>query len=212
MKPKAIFLLPVLALAAWLVIIGTACAQTETLTFDDLSFNGLDGQIPNGYGGLQWNNFFVQNTAQGTNLLGISGYFNGLVSPTNVAFNAFGGTASFSASNAFNLDSAYLTGAWNDGLQVEVQGFVGDTLTYDNTYTVSSLGPTLINFNYLGVDEVELISSGGTAHGYEETGEQFVMDNLTITVPEPATVALVGLAVSILILRGWHRVGKSSVS
>jgi hypothetical protein len=60
------------------------------------------------------------------------------MSGNNVAFDFGSGpaTGSFSSATSFNLNSAYLTAAYNDGLQVDVQGFVGSTLTYDNTFTV----------------------------------------------------------------------------
>lgn len=204
MKPKTFFLLPAMAAAAALIAsLGTACAQTEMLTFDDISFSGIYETIPYGYGGLQWNNFLVMNTVQEDAAVGINGYVNGAESPSNVAFNYEGGSASFSDNGTFNLNSAYLTGAWRDGLQVEVQGYVGSTLTYDNTYTVNAESPTLINFNYVGVDKVNFISSGGVVHsGYGGSAYQFAMDNLSVTlVPEPTTFALAGLAAVLVTLR-----------
>lgn len=202
MRTNAVFIIPTLAVIALAASIGTARAQTEILTFDDLPFSGVSEQIPDGYGGLQWNNFDVLNTALHLSLYGPSGYNNAVVSPANVAFNAFGNPAVMSG-QTFDLNSVYLSAAWNDGLQVEVPGFVGGTLTYDNTYTVNTQGPTLINFNYVGIDEVEFISSGGTPHGYTVGhGTEFGMDNLSVTlVPEPSTFALAGLSVIILTLR-----------
>jgi hypothetical protein len=167
-----------------LALPGMALAQTELITFDDLP-TPVSGRslIPNGYAGLQWQNFGYEDGSLNPH----SGYFNAIVSQNNVAFNGFGNPALIS-DGSFNLNSAYLTGAWNDGLQVEVQGFVGATLTYDNTYTVNTTGPTLINFNYLGVDEVNFISSGGTpnpAYISYGGGTNFAMDNLSVTIPDP---------------------------
>jgi hypothetical protein len=180
-------------------------ATSVTITFDDLAppWDGstYEGPIPNGYDGFQWNNFYVMDAA----LLGaVNGYKNGMVSANNVAFNAAGNPAMFSA-GSFDLNSAYLTAAWNDGLQVEVQGFVGTTLTYDNTYTVNTTGPTLLDFNYLGVDEVSFISSGGVPNGnyLGGPGTQFVMDNLAVTIPEPNLLALACLGAAALMV--WHR-------
>src|SRR4051812_12856297 len=168
-------------------------ASPSIFTFDDLTPGTLpghdatyEGPIPDGYHGLHWQNFWALDTSLLTNP---SGYLNGVVSLNNVAFNGGGNSALFST-GTFDLNSAYLGAAWNDGLHVEVQGFTGSTLVYDNTYTVNTAGSTLINFNYLGVDSVKFISSGGTSHGYLGSGTHFLIDNLVITVPEPSAIAL----------------------
>ena len=171
---------------------GAFAGSPVTLTFDDLP----GPYIPAGYGGLQWSNFFVLSFDQ----VIPSGFSNGMVSAPKVAFNASGNPAVLGGTT-FDLNSAYVTGGWNDGLQVEVKGFVGSTLTYDNTWTVNSTAPTLVDFNYLGITSAEFISSGGVPHGYSSggSGTEFAMDNQTITVPEPSTLALAGLGAAALI-------------
>jgi hypothetical protein len=80
--------------------------------------------------------------------------------------------------------------------------FTATLRDYDNTYTLKTAGPLLVNFNYLGVDEVNFISLGGTHHsGYTGNGTQFVMDNLTVTVPEPNALSLFGICILILCWR-----------
>jgi hypothetical protein len=120
-----------------------------------------------------------------------------MVSSPNVAFNAYGnsdGTTTGSIyvlDSVFDIDSGYFTAAWNDGLQITALGFRGGTLTYSNTYTLSTTSPTLINFNYDGIDSVHFISFGGTPHDYGGGGgTQAVFDNLEVTVPEPATITM----------------------
>ena len=114
------------------------------------------------------------------------------MSGTSTAYNGFGTSASV-IDGTFDFNSAYMTAAWNDNLQVTVIGKLGGTTLYNNTYTVSATTPTLINFNYLGIDEVLFSSTGGTPHpGYIGTGSgtQFSMDNMEINaaVPEPGTM------------------------
>lgn len=91
-----------------------------------------------------------------------------------------------------------------DNLQLEVKGSLNGHLKYDRTYTLSATAPTFINFNFLNVDRVDLITSGGTPHDYPgfAPGEQFAMDNLTInlTIPEPAPAALFAFGSAILAL------------
>jgi hypothetical protein len=162
-----------------------------TLTFEDLT----PGTSLTTYQGFQWSGFYAINGATAIN----NGYYNAVVSPYKVIGDIDGRSATISNGPAFfsfSLNSAYLTAELNDGLQVEVQGFIGSTLAYDNTYTVNTTGPTLINFNYFGVNRVTFIPSGGTLHpGYSDAGvhdHNFAMDNLTLNVPEPrATVLLI---------------------
>jgi hypothetical protein len=209
MKSPIFLTISAFTVATFITFTGVAFAQTEIITFDDLvpsllgPEHNFEGIIPDGYDGLRWDNFGVSDTTEN---LTPSGYQNAVVSPDNVAFNvkrnpALLSDGSFNFNGSFNLNSAYLTAAWNNGLQVEVQGFVGTALIYDNTYTVNTTGPTLVNFNYLGVDEVNFISSGGTPNpAYAPGGEgtQFAMDNLSITVPEPSAFAYIESAIMLL--------------
>jgi hypothetical protein len=153
--------------------------SADLITFDDLpqSDDGLAINSP--YHGLEWLNFYE---VDGLGVGGLTGFGAAVVSPDNVAFNGFGEAAGIFSDNPFTLVSAYLTAIWNDGLQVETKGFIGGELAYDNTYTLSATQPTLIDFNFSGVDEVNFISSGGSPHlAYTGVpGYQFAMDNVVI--------------------------------
>lgn len=152
----------------------------DDLATPDVGANGIGviGPIPANYNGVNWNNIWVLDAMD---YPPISGYQAGMISTKNVAFNDFANPASITSTAPFNFLSAYLTAAWYDNLQVEVQGYVGSILTYDNTYTLSATAPTLINFNYLGVNEVYFSAFGGTQHAsYSYNGEFFAMDNVTI--------------------------------
>lgn len=185
-----------LAIAA----VGAACfsitmskpAQAVTVTFDDLP-NTSESQIQNGYGGLNWNNFYYLT---GTNSPG-SGYQNGTVSPGNVAYNAWGTPAAFSSMNgAFTLNSAYLTAAWTEGQQFTVEGLLNGTQLFSQLVTLSKNTPTLFNFNWSGIDTVRFSAFNST--------DWVALDNLTYNepitpVPTPALLpGLIGLGVGVL--------------
>ncbi len=156
------------------------CILVPTLlTFDDLSPGSDVVFVPNGYGGMQWNNFGVYN---GLNQPLTEGYRTGVLSPSNAVINRYGEPASFSNGRAFNWDSAYLTAAEMDSLPVSVLGFIGTTLAYSNTYSVKKSAPTLINFNYLGVNEVSFKTAPASP---------FAMDNMALSVPVPVVEILV---------------------
>lgn len=187
MKFRTILLFRTLVVAALFAGVGTAFAQSEILAFDDLS--GLEDPVPNGYGGFQWNNFSSYNTVYYASIGELNGLNNGVVSLNNVISGGGDPASMMISGGSFNLNSAYLMAVWNDGLQVEVQGFVGAIMAYDEAFTVATQGATLINFNYLGVDKVTFISSGGVPHGFSSgSGTHFGMDNLSVTLfPDAGT-------------------------
>jgi hypothetical protein len=156
----------------------TAPGITNVLGFDDLPDLAA---IPDGYAGLNWSGFEVLGE---TDPFFGAGYENGLVSPGQVAFNPFGYNASISSPEPFNLISACLTAAVMEGLRVEVEGFIGTALAYDQSFTLSETSSTFITFNYAGVTRVTFIP---------EPMSQFVLDNLTVSspsftnLPPPAT-------------------------
>ena len=172
-------------------------ARAEVITFDNLATLTA---VPNGYGGLNWTNFYALDA---TDLTFPNGYTNGVVSPNNVAYNGNGNIAFITPGAAFgttfNFLGAYFTGAWRDGLSIEIIGGLNGKTVYDNTITVNSESPTYYALNYTNINELDFISYGGTYEGYGLDGTQFAMDGLS--VPEPSLLILVGLGAAGLGLR-----------
>jgi hypothetical protein len=176
-------------------------AVALTITFDDLTDTSLGfggTTIANGYQGLNWTNWNVLNTAYFAANFGPNGAQPGTVSPPNVAFNPNGGEAIFSSTTPFTLNTADLTAVWNDGLQVTVNGLLNGVQVDTTTLSPSATAAMLETFNWAGINEVDLLASGGTQHvGYSGAGTQVALDNLTITssqvtTPEPSSLAIVG--------------------
>ena len=176
-----------------------------TLTFDKLPGNEV--AIPQGYGGLNWVNFFYLD---GVDFGTPSGYQNGVVSPKNVAYDPFGNAASFNRIVPFTLLSGFFTAAWNDGAGIEAQGFVaGNPIpVVTQNFFVTTSGPLFVNFaNFTGLNEVWFIPNDGNPHGFAGHGEQFALDNVTIAgdssiagaVPEPAAVLLFGTVTLLMV-------------
>ena len=143
---------------------------------------------------LNWNNFYVLANTDAPN----SGYANGAVSGTNVAYNGFGSQAVTSGS-PFTFNSAYFTAAWNDGLNVTVTGFLLGSQVDQTTFTINTAGPFLETFDWTNVDTLKFDSSGGSHHaGFIGSGTHFAMDDfrfneaVSSAVPLPST-AIVGL-------------------
>src|SRR5438093_9514127 len=110
---------------ALLILFPVTMSTAAVTTFDDLVDTHAGGgtSITNAYQGLVWSNFAVGNAILQTNN-GLSGYYYGMITPSNITLNGFGYPAEiYAASTNFNFSSAYLTGAWRSNLNIQVQGF-----------------------------------------------------------------------------------------
>ena len=194
-------------------------AQATTITFDDLPTSDY-GPVPNGYAGLNWANW--RTLTPGTYPNNPSGYPNGLVSPPNVVWQAadINGTpaSGIFSSLPFTLNSMDLTAAWRDNLSVTVDGYLAGNLLHTSTFTVSTNGPTLETFDWAGIDQVVLSTSGGTPHaGFAFSDYEVALDNLTINnpvnapaaTPLPAALPLFASGLGAMGFLGWRRKRKA---
>jgi len=173
------------------------------LTFDDIGeVTDESLPVPNGYGGFNWGNLAVGAFyyTKPTILYPNTGYENGIVSGDYVAFCTSYGTPGLGriTGDTFTFNGAFLTAGWRDGLNVQVDGYLNNNLTYTTTVVIDTTGPTWYQFNYSNIDELRFNASGGTQHeGYEYDMEHFVIDNFTY-IPEPATILLLSLGAVLL--------------
>ncbi len=206
--------LPLLPLAFLTVValLTIPPCRAVVVTFDDLPINiGTGSFLPSNYQGLVWSNFAGLNGILYPTIRPFvtNGYYYGMVSASNVAVNAGGNPAEISSPGTnFNFLSAYLTGAWSSNLNIEVQGFRGGTLQYDQTVVASATNATLFTFDCENIDRLCFASSGGQPAFGDFTGEHFAMDNFSLEfVPEPSTILLTG-AGSLLV---WPLVKRKRV-
>lgn len=189
---------PMAGLAIGLCMSGIGGSANATfLTFDDIGPPGEEKVLPANYGDFIWDQMGYLNGTPAAG--GIEGYVNGRVSGEYVAYNLAANVASVSVNiGTFDFVGAYLTAAYNDGLQVEVTGLLDGTQSYRTTVPVLYDAPTWYDFNFEGIDTLKFRSFGGTDHDGDPRGwgETFVMDNFTFNktapVPEPTTMLLIG--------------------
>jgi len=198
-KTKSLLLSMILSLG-----LGSAIStQAAVITFDDLPATELDA-IPEGYKGLTWGNSFLTNVSYvNKNTLPGTGFETGVVSGDYEAFN-FLATTSVISGEQFDFNGAYLTAAWNEGLNIEVTGFLNNLALFTKTVVVSTQHAQWFDFDFLGINSLSLRAWGGISTDGTLGNDFFVMDNFTINestaVPESSSLALLLLGVAGILL------------
>jgi hypothetical protein len=195
------------------------------INFDDPSFEGATGDfvVPNGYGGLNWDNVHIYDPTNNHDL-SPSGYDFSVVSSPNVAFNAGGSPITISSDTIFSLNSVWLHSVWDNHLEVEVKGFLGevpvpgaDKIVFLDASGDLAPAPTLVTFDshFLGVDSVAFIPSKGTPFYTKYYGPYFAMDNLNVDVlpllevPEPGTWVTAALLLAAIAFSQRDRLSRA---
>jgi hypothetical protein len=184
-------------LLVWLLLTPVA-ASGLTITFDDLPSPTPPALplIPSGYQGFDWG--LMQYFDPIAHIAGASGYHGGLASSPHVAFNNGGNDVTVTSATPFDLVSVSLAAAWNDGLQVRIQGFLGASLAHDVTvnpiYSATlGAGAQVFQLGFTNVDRLLFSSFGGVdVPGDGGAGTHFVLDNMVV-VPEPSAVVLLDI-------------------
>jgi hypothetical protein len=160
----------------------TACAlaNATVIHFDDLSG---DETLPidAGYAGFNWDNM---GTVSAGAYAG-SGFEAGVVSPANVAYNWYGMPATISKAdgNAWAFTGAYFTSAWVDQ-EISFEGWRnGQLVAASGAFTLDTTTPRWIQLDWAGIDTLVVYNSSPTAWAMDE-----------FTVPEPGSLALMGLS------------------
>ena len=168
-------------LCAMMLVVGlVGTASALTLDFESQN-GGWDSPISDGYGGFNWNHVSINDFNYQNNFWG---YDYAATSGTKVAYNTYSGIASTSGSS-FDFMGAQFTAIWTSPMDIVIKGFSNGTELYSDEFTINTTASTLIQVNYLGIDNLSINANNG----------RFAMDDFeynSAPVPEPATFLLLG--------------------
>jgi hypothetical protein len=194
-----ITLLKTLSITAGAVCVTSALAnpaQAGTLGFDELPYSYYGTEVPDGYGGFDWNLAYISTPdTYYSDSIG-----KGVVSGKNVAsaIPFSGAPGEISRSSAFTFKSAYLTATDPGGSVIFlVEGFRGSTRLFSqnvdsfNGPAAPLTAPTLFTFDWDGIDRLKFTSQLG---GLAMDDFTFAESTTATPVPTPAVLpSLIGM-------------------
>ena len=176
-------------LLAAAMVFAASSASATVLNFDDLA--GDLENVPDGYGGFNWQAGSANLAVVNESGLAGSGYDYGAVSPSNTIFNAWGASGAkidWLGLDTFTFNGAYLTSAWDSAQDITFVGYNNGSHVYTSgNFTINNQSPFWVNLDWVGIDAIEIYN----------TGSQWAMDDFTfnaaVDVPETSTLMLFGL-------------------
>lgn len=168
-------------------------ANSTVITFDETT-----GVFSSGYGGLDWIGF--NRVHAPTYHVQDTGYVRGNISAEYTAYTS-GSSSSPSTvsvgSGTFDFIGMYITAAWQNDLAVYIEGYLTGSTLFSQVFTINDDGPIFTNSNFIGIDTLRIYTVAGVDAGTPGSGKYVAIDNFTInesiSVPEPASIALLGL-------------------
>ncbi|CAF1035057.1 unnamed protein product [Didymodactylos carnosus] len=138
--------------------------KRKLITFNDVAnATTTYGRIPNGYHGLNWDNFWYLHESYANKN---SGYPNAFRHGHYIAFNEGGRPMSMSSlpHATFNIFTFEANAAFYDSLQLTITGFRNQKEIYTKTVTLEYTKSQVYELNWWNIDKLQFKSFGGKLH------------------------------------------------
>lgn len=176
--------------AAGLALGLLAPAQATLLTFEDTPAGNMST-----YQGFTWLTSDVENVLDYSWMPGLK---DSAVSGTHVVVSNVRGNNGFSAATAFSLNSGYFTSYNGTDMQMTATAYLNGKIVDTRLITITDQRPTFVVFDQAIFGNITQVTFSNYS-GIESTGNLLAFDDLTVNagaagdVPEPASIALLGL-------------------
>jgi hypothetical protein len=128
-------------------------SKVTKIDFEDVIKSIRIKKMPNGYYGLNWQNWVVAHQR----FYKSEGYINGTTSGEFIAYNGSGHPMTVYRDKPFDFIGGNFTSAWREaeGEVLHVKAWRGEELVYQDDVKLSRLGPVFFQANYDQVTKVE---------------------------------------------------------
>jgi len=124
--------------------------------FDDVTTSDTLYEVPNGYAGLNWNNWVATHRL----FYEKKSHANATVSSEYMAYTSSGHPSAIGSETPFDFVGGYLSMSQPEGEEhdIAVRAWNGDKLLYENRFRASEKGPIFFDARYKGITKLQFVN------------------------------------------------------
>lgn len=208
------FITPAVVLSSFFI---ASAAHADILAFDDITSAKSLNLTSTAYAGLSWTNVFLCRDNFLLDMGITSGLDQGGVTSGHYGiYNEREGYALVQSTNPFDFYGGDFSSAFKNNASLTLEGYrVGDpigtistagipSLTFQTTISATTVTEVTVNFTNIVALKILADHTPSTTFTWpaqDAGGDFFVLDNMAVSVPEPATLSVLAITVPMLLRR-----------